>query len=193
MGRSLFILSPHNLNYSKVEELVVLLANRLQLNVDYCFPSYLDLDEYLPKVDLCDIEVECKNMYLLHDETVDPLWKKGLLYDQEYMYTWLYEKFGEDAGLLPEFKKHWEEDSLWNMEAIKCFMRDEGFWLFISNEHCFDIYRESLGSYINYEWDLFSRSVTSSDTYWTDRNGILESINKINSVLNKYITLILKL
>lgn len=179
MGRSVKILSQHNIYYSSIEELCTILANKLQLNIDYCFPSYIDLDEYLPKVELNIAETTYEKMYLLHQTISNPMWEKGLLYDVDYMYAWLYEKFGEDAGSFPQFKKHWEENSLRNNDTIKFFINGERFLEFESDKYNFDIYRESLGFGFDYNWRSFSEYLTDDTIMRGNKNQLLKSINQI--------------
>jgi hypothetical protein len=188
MGRDITILGQHKLPFNDVNSLMQKLSDTFNANLYYGFESYINLDEHLEKINWPppeDPDEDDISAYLLSKIEKDISLPNALLLNDDYMYTWLYNKFGDEAGNLPEFKKTWTQSPEQNNKFIQDFMNDPKFFEFIVNDYKLNIYKESICPSINMNymrwWGFFS--LVLHDDRADEREYLLKSMNRIKELV----------
>lgn len=130
MSRSIIALGQHTLTLQDKKQFLKELSDRFNVNVYLGFATTYDwVKAELPTFDFLGIEnpkadVPEMNVYLLDDELKMKHSKSLILLQDDYIYHWYYNKFGEQAGFQEEFIKHWSIDPAENNKIIKAYLDD---------------------------------------------------------------------
>lgn len=150
------IFTKHNLISVEPKMLMRELSERFNCNVYLIFRSHVNLDDYAQNIKQLPIEnPNDVNAYLLDKHIISEELPNETLSIDDYMYDFLYETFGEEAGNLPEFSQHWyPKDSSKNLEIIKNFMEDTKIFDF-SGAFLPQAVTQSNVQF--YSWDFYTR------------------------------------
>ena len=135
MATNLKIIAHHNLPYTDVKVIMKELSDRFETNVYYVFPSYINLDEYLSTIVskglINPFEVEGYEVegYIIDAYTFPNAKKNLFICDEDYMYTFLLEQFGDKAAEWTPFMKNWTNDPKLNLEVLKDFSADRCYMI----------------------------------------------------------------
>jgi hypothetical protein len=174
MGRDIKYLTKHNLPIYNIDELILELSQRFKANVFYIFPSYINLDDHLERVDGYDLKHGIEvNGYIVKKHIVSAEHPNLSLEDDTYMYTFLLNKYGEEAGNYPEFKGIWSQDVKENNSILKDFSSSneplsiyfEDFSLWISKEAA----EITLDDFFGRWWNLFGTLLEHDEHNLMDR------------------------
>lgn len=127
MSRDITPLGQHTLNFNDRKVFMSEIANRFQANVYFGFlDSYNLVKDDLPTFTSLGIENPYKDIfsaetYLLDIHIISESAPPFVLLNEDYIYQWLYEKYGEAAGNQKEFKKSWRQDPIDNNKTIELF------------------------------------------------------------------------
>lgn len=145
MGRSVITLSQHTLNIEDSKILIQQLAERFDANVFYCFIAAPDwgVDAFEERLEARGVKNPDESPAYIIDEYIIGDDKPSLvLIDENYYYQWLYNKYGEQAGLREEFIKSWTDDPEMNNEIIHSFIKDDSSLNLYVNDELIFLYRE---------------------------------------------------
>lgn len=169
MGRDITCLTKHNFSFQNMDELIQILSKRFNANVYYIFGSYINFDPYFERIDKSDLihNIEV-NGYIIKKHIVSPDLPNLSIEEENYMYKFLLKKYGEDAGNLNDFKKHWSDNTIDNNSIIKGFANDDSpfticfddFTLWISNE----VAEINHNNYFGRWWDMY-RTLLQDDQF----------------------------
>ncbi|MEZ5001446.1 MAG: hypothetical protein R2730_00300 [Chitinophagales bacterium] len=143
MASNTVVLSQHHLNFDSPKELMQKVSEILNANVILGFEAYIDCSEHLEIIQWGDINYySSHDCYVLDKLIKDPqLHNVIILYDDDYIYTWLIEKYGEKAGDLPDFKALWTNDPVENLDIIQSFANRESYFELYTKDFAIDICR----------------------------------------------------
>ncbi len=196
MSRDVTALGQSTLNFKDRKAFMSEIANRFQANVYYTF---LDSDNLvkneLPKFKSLGIENPFEDgisaeFYLLDQYQFSESAPPFVLLNEDYIYQWLYDKYGEEAGNQEEFKKRWYDDPNENNAIILSFCNESQVIEFCFKNTSGLISKEAVDvGFDEYftSWNDFLRFVSKTDFDFTDdfyeafldyRNTNKESVQK---------------
>lgn len=196
MSRSITALGQHTLPFHDRKRLIQEIAKRFEANVYYGFFEYYGLvknelttfkSRGIVNPEEGSISAE---LYLLDEVHISDTAPAFVLIEEDYIYKWLVEKFGEDAGYQKEFITHWSKDPSENNRIIQGFLEQSKTIDFYFNELYGLISLESadVGSQPYFtDWVNFFYSVTRSEyTFSSDfYQSLLEYRNKNRETILK--------
>ncbi len=174
MGRDITCLTKHNFPVHSLDELMLELSQRFNANVFYIFPSYINLDDHLERIDSYDLTHGIEVIgYIVKKLIVSEELPNLSIVDDNYMYTYLLKEYGEEAGNYPAFKSQWTQDVKENNSILKQFSCSqepltiffEDFSLWISHEAA----EITHGDYFGRWWDLFRTLLEDDEHNLKDR------------------------
>lgn len=172
MSRDITPLGHHTLNFNDRKTFMSEIANRFQANVYFGFLDSNNLvKDDLPTFTSLGIENPYKDIfsaetYLLDKHIISESAPPFVLLNEDYIYQWLYEKYGEAAGNQEEFKKSWGKDPVENNKIIRSFC---------DQVSTYDFYFKNTSGYISLE-----AVDVGLDKYFTNWNNFIYFVSKTN-------------
>lgn len=130
MSRSITALGQHKLPFQDRKKMMIDIANRFEATVYFGFydhykvvknelPTFKSLAIINPREDQVSGE-----LYLLEEVHFSKEALPFVLIDEDYVYRWMFETLGKDAGYQKEFIRTWTDDPIENNQIIKDFLND---------------------------------------------------------------------
>lgn len=128
MSRTITALGQHTLPFQDRKQLIQEISKRFEANVYYGFfdnyelvqndlPTFKSRGLFNPEEGYISGE-----LYLLDEVHLSDTAPPIVLIEDDYVYKWLFEKFGEDAGYQKAFVFNWSNDPIENNHIIKGFL-----------------------------------------------------------------------
>ncbi|MEZ5001443.1 MAG: hypothetical protein R2730_00285 [Chitinophagales bacterium] len=145
MAHNTVVLSRHHLNFDDPKEMMRQVSDILDVNVYYGFTSYIDLSEHLEIIEWGEIENFFDyDSYLLDKLIKDIALPNVIILHDDYLYSWLHEKFGEKAGEMLAFKEKWSNNAIQNQETIEFFAKEDKMFFLITQNFALEICKATI-------------------------------------------------
>lgn len=180
MARYVDVIAQHQLDFENMDIMLEQIAKAFNVNVEYAFSCYTDLDTAFQATEWGYIPPKDTNCLTIKKVTL----KKGLqnvvLLQRNYIQ--LYKTYGEKAAELPEFRKRWGNNVEKNLKMIEDYNNRPIVFNLYMNGIDFTITKGCiLSSYALAWWGLFN--VVLGDDYSAEE--ILLDMNPFRFVAQK--------
>lgn len=157
MAHNTVVLCQHHLNFDDVKEMMQQIAAILKVNVYLGFEAFFDISEHLEVIQWGNIkQYTDHDCYLLDQFIINPSFLNAiLLYDSDYFYKWLLEKYGDQASSLPEVIDFWTKDPKENLDIIQSFAEEDNLFELYTNDFSIEICRAVICVYNDRLCDKF--------------------------------------